>query len=110
MYKYSQLLFSAFNTSEFEVSNSGNTLSSESEPNIAIQIKVDIEPPEEEAIGLSKELLENLGIPSHHIHYKAGLGQNSVERSLIPLVSCLHHLMYQVILRTTNMMWTPFAI
>lgn len=73
------MLFSAFNTSESEVSNSGNTLSSESEPNIAIQIEVDIEPPEEEADGLSKEQLEKLGLPSHHIHYKAGLGQNSVK-------------------------------
>ena len=65
MYKYSQLLYSAFNTSEFEVSNSGNTLSSESEPNIAIQIE---------------EQLEKLGLPSHHIHYKAGLGLNSVKK------------------------------
>ena len=76
MYKYSQLSFSAVNTSESEVSNSGNTLSSESEPNIAIQIEVDIEPPEEEANGLSKEQLEKLGLPSHHIHYKEGVGQN----------------------------------
>lgn len=68
----------AFNTSESEILNSGNTLSSESEPNIAIQIEVDIEPPEEEADGLSKEQLEKLGLPSHHIHYKAGLGKKSV--------------------------------
>ena len=64
MYKYSELLYSAFNTFESEVSNIGNTLSSESEPNIAIQIE---------------EQLEKLGLPSHHIHYKAWLGQNSVK-------------------------------
>lgn len=66
----------AFNTSESEATKSQNKLSSESEPNIAIQIEVDIEPPEEEADGLSKEQLEKLGLPSHHIHYKAGASPN----------------------------------
>jgi hypothetical protein len=50
--------------------NCGNTLSSESELNIAVQIKVDIEPPEEGADGLSKEQLEKLGLRSHHINYR----------------------------------------
>ena len=75
---FNDIHFSAFNTTDSEVPNSGNTLSSDSEPNIAIQIEVDIEPPEEEADGLSKEQLEKLGLPSHHIHYKAGLGKHSV--------------------------------
>ena len=56
------MLFSAFNTSESEVSNSGNTLSSESEPNIAIQIEVDIEPPEKNTDGLLEKQLEKLGM------------------------------------------------
>ena len=33
---------------------------------------MDIDPPEEAADGLSREQLELLGLPSHHIHYKAG--------------------------------------
>ena len=39
---------------------------------INIQIEVDIEPPVDEADNLSSAELERLGLPSHHIHYRAG--------------------------------------
>merc|ERR550532_749588 len=52
--------------------NTGATIPSSPSPAIAIQIEVDIDPPEEAADGLSREQLERLGLPSHHIHYRAG--------------------------------------
>ena len=44
------------------------------DPNINIQIEVDIEPPTEGEGGLSAQQLEKMGLPSHHVHYTAGGG------------------------------------
>lgn len=41
------------------------------DPGIAIQIEVDIEPPQETE--LSSQQLDRLGLPSHHVHYTAGV-------------------------------------
>ena len=42
------------------------------EPSIAIQIEVDIEPPLQQDQKLSDEQLIKLGLPTHHVHYRAG--------------------------------------
>ena len=55
------LYFSAFNSSEPATTDKP----------IAIQIEVDIEPPAD-TDGLNGDQLARLGLPAHHVHYRAG--------------------------------------
>ncbi len=59
------MIFSAFNTSEPTVA------ASTTDKSIAIQIEVDIEPPAD-TDGLDGDELARLGLPAHHVHYRAG--------------------------------------
>ena len=65
------MTFKKFSNSWSKLSNSWPQLLPWNAPS-ALQIEVDIEPPVDDEEQLSEEQLTRLGLPAHHVHYRAG--------------------------------------